>query len=466
MANSTTLQQRQRALRDTRTPRPHRGCPRIVIVGAGFGGLAAAQALGSAPADVTVIDRSNHFVFQPLLYQVATAELSPADISAPVRTVLRRHRNIRTLLAEVTGVDTARRVVIARDLDAGRDHPIPYDYLVLATGAGQSYFGHDDWAASAPGLKTNADATRIRRRILLAFETAEMEAHSERARALMTFVVVGGGPTGVELAGAIADLARHAIRRDFRAIDTARTRVLLVEAGPRLLPQFPEQLSTKATHALERMGVEVRLSEAVTAVNEHGAQVGEEWVAAETVIWAAGVSASPAARWLDAPADRAGRAQVNADLTVPGHPEISIIGDTASLAGGDGRPLPGVAPVAMQHGRYVARALRRRITSSGSSDASSAPFKYFDRGYLATIGRTYAVGSIGPLRLSGFLAWLGWSAVHISYLIGFRNRALVLTQWAWKYLTYQSAARLITNPPNVDKPRGVEVGATSASSVR
>ncbi len=462
MANNTPLNQHRHNLSPSQTLRR----PRIVIVGAGFGGLTAAQALGDAPADVTIIDRSNHFVFQPLLYQVATAELSPADISAPVRSVLRRWRNIRTLLADVTSVDTRRRVVIARDQNEGRDHAIPYDFLVLATGAGQSYFGHDQWATWAPGLKTNADATRIRQRILRSFEAAEFEPDPQRARALMTFIVVGGGPTGVELAGAIADLAHNAIRRDFRHIDTAQTRVLLVEAGARLLPQFPEELSHKARRALERMGAEVRLGQAVNGVDETGALIGSEWTHAATVIWAAGVSASPAAIWAGAPTDRAGRAQVTPDLTVPGHPEIYVIGDTASAAGKDGRPLPGVAPVAKQQGRYVAHALRKRIAARDVS-APVAPFRYLDRGYLATIGRAYAVGSIGPLRLSGLIAWLAWSGVHISYLIGFRNRALVLAQWLWKYLTFQRTARLITASSGADEPRGMgRREPTSASSVR
>lgn len=439
---------------------------RIVIVGAGFGGLTTAQSLGGADLDITVVDRSNHFVFQPLLYQVATAELSPADISAPIRGVLRRKRDIRTLLATVTGVDTTRQLVVAQDTTEGREFTVPYDYLVLATGAGQSYFGHDDWAEWAPSLKSNADATRLRRRILLAFEEAELGADATRTQALLTFIIVGGGPTGVEVAGAISDLALHAIRRDFRRIDTARTRVLLVEAGPRLLPQFPASLSNKAKSALERMGVEVRLGQAVTSVDERGAHIGEERVEANTVIWAAGVAASPAAIWIGAQADRAGRVQVNPDLTVPGRPNIFIIGDTAAAQDKDGRPLPGVAPVAMQQGRYVARALRRRI-AAGDPGAPLPPFRYFDKGYLATIGRTYAIGSIGRLRLSGLPAWVVWSAVHISYLVGFRNRALVLAQWLWKYVTYQWAARLITNYGGSGEPheaRGAQ--PTTASSAR
>lgn len=467
MATITSLEQRRHVLHHT-PQSSHLRRPRIVIVGAGFGGLTTAQALGSAPADVTIIDRSNHFVFQPLLYQVATAELSPADISAPIRTVLRRRPNVRTLLATVTGVDTKKRCVLVRDLEAGREHTILYDYLVLATGAGQSYFGHDDWAEWAPSLKSNADATGIRRRILLAFEAAELEPDAARARALMTFVIVGGGPTGVELAGAIADLARQGIRRDFRAIDTRQTRVLLVEAGPRLLPQFTADLGESAKRALERMGVEVRLAQSVTDIAERGARIGDVWTDAGTVIWAAGVQASPAARWLQAPADRAGRVLVTPELTVLGHPEIYVIGDTATTQGKDGKPLPGVAPVAMQQGRYVARALRRRIAQGdGAADAAlSKPFRYFDRGYLATIGRTYAVGSIGPLRLRGLLAWLGWSAVHITYLIGFRNRALVLAQWLWKYLTYQRGARLITSAPGSDEPSSRAEPLTNSSSAR
>jgi NADH dehydrogenase len=455
--NNTFTHQRESILATSR--------PRVVIIGAGFGGLAAAKALGGAPVDVTVIDRSNHFVFQPLLYQVATAELSPADISAPIRGVLRSWRNVSTALADVTAIDTDRRIVTAHEPGERLDLAISYDYLILATGAGQSYFGHDAWEEWAPGLKTNADATRIRQRILLAFEAAELEEDPERARALMTFIIVGGGPTGVELAGAIADLARHAIRRDFRHIDTTRTRVVLVEAGPRLLPQFPDKLSDKSSRALERMGVEVRLSEAVTDVGRTGARIAGAWTPAATVIWAAGVRASPAAVWTGARTDRAGRAIVNPDLTVAGHPEIYIIGDTASASGKDGKPLPGVAPVAIQQGTYVARALLQRVKTSNAS-APSAPFRYFDRGYLATIGRTYAVGSIGPLQLSGILAWLAWSGVHISYLIGFRNRALVLAQWFWKYLTYQRAARLITNAIEESELHGATSQATSASSAQ
>ncbi len=420
--------------------------PRVVIVGSGFGGLNVAQGLRAAPVDVTVIDRSNHFLFQPLLYQVATAELSPADISAPIRGVLRGQRNTRTLLANVTGVDVAQRVVIARDLGDGHEHRIPYDYLIIATGAGYSYFGHEEWAKRAPGLKSITDATAIRREILLAFETAELESDSERIAALLTFVIVGGGPTGVEMAGAIADLAHNGIRRDFRAIDTAGSRVMLVEAGPRLLPQFHAGLARKAQRALQRLGVEVRLGEAVKDVDADGVVIGDQHVRAQTVIWAAGVEASPAAHWLGVKPAKAGRVAVGADLTVAGHPEVYVIGDTASAMDRHGQPLPGVASVAIQQGHYVARAIAVRV-GKRDPQAPLSPFRYFDRGYLATVGRTYAVGEIGPLQLSGVPAWFVWAGVHIAYLIGYRNRLLVLTQWLWRYLTYQRGARLITRDP-------------------
>ena len=424
---------------------------RVVIVGAGFGGLNAARGFRNAPVDVTVIDRSNHFLFQPLLYQVATAELSPADISAPIRGVLRDQRNTRTLLANVTGVDVERREVIAQDLGDGHTHHIPYDYLILATGAGESYFGHDEWAKRAPGLKTISDATAIRREILLAFETAELERDPERIRALLTFVVVGAGPTGVEMAGAIADLAHNGVRRDFRAIDTAQARVLLVEAGPRVLPQFPVALSKKAQGALRHLGVEVRVGVAVNDVSDDGVLIGNEQVRAQTVIWAAGVEASPAGKWLGVQTVKAGRVPVGPDLTVEGHPEIYVLGDTASAMDRKGAPLPGVASVAIQQGHYAAKAITQRARRRDAS-APVAPFRYFDRGYLATVGRTYAIGDIGPLHLSGWLAWIVWAGVHIAYLIGFRNRLLVLTQWLWKYLTYQSGARLITRDARETRP--------------
>ncbi|HEY7358313.1 MAG TPA: NAD(P)/FAD-dependent oxidoreductase [Ktedonobacterales bacterium] len=407
--------------------------PRVVIVGAGFGGLQAARALRKAPAQVIVIDRRNHHLFQPLLYQVATAELSPADISIPIRAALRRQRNTEVLLAEVTGVDVEGRQVLIGE------RTISYDYLVLATGAQHSYFGHDDWAPYAPGLKSNTDATAIRREILLAFEAAEIEVNPEKRQALLTFVIVGGGPTGVELAGAIAGLARKSIVRDFRHIDSSEARILLVEAGPRLLAAFPETLARKAQRELERDGVEVLTNAPVEQVDADGVVIAGKHTSARTVIWAAGVKASPAGKWLGAETDRAGRVLVGPDLTMPGHPEIFVIGDTAS-ATQDEKPLPGVAPVAMQQGRYVARVIRRRLAGK----QKSKPFHYRDKGNLATVGRSYAITDLGFIQLAGFLAWVTWLVVHIFYLIGFRNRLLVMIQWAWAYLTYQRGARLIT----------------------
>ena len=416
--------------------------PRVVIVGAGFGGLEAALKLGRAPVHVTVIDRNNHYVFQPLLYQVATAYLSPADITAPIRTVLRRQRNTEVLLAEATAVDVAQRQVRVRDEITGAERSVPYDYLVLATGAGESYFGRDDWAAFAPSLKTIPDATALRRRVLLAFEEAELLATSdpERVRSLLTFVIVGGGPTGVELAGAIAELAHRTLRGDFRHIDVTSARIVLVEALPRLLNTFPESLSEKATRKLEKLGVEVRTGGRVEEVDADGVIVAGERIASRTVIWAAGVKASPAGAWIGAETDRAGRVLVNGDLSVPDHPEIFVLGDTASAMGDGGKPLPGVAPVAMQQGRYVGRTIRARVERR----ENPRPFKYFNKGNLATIGRSYAIADFGFARVSGFIAWVLWLGVHILYLIGFRNRLLVMLQWAWEYFTYEHGARIIT----------------------
>ncbi|HEY7976199.1 MAG TPA: NAD(P)/FAD-dependent oxidoreductase [Ktedonobacterales bacterium] len=415
--------------------------PRVVIVGAGFGGLEAALALRHAPLQVTVIDRNNHYVFQPLLYQVATAYLSPADITAPIRNVLRRQQNTEVLLAEVTDVDVTSRQVRIRDETTGMERDVSYDYLALATGAGQSYFGRDDWAAYAPSLKTIPDATALRRKVLLAFEEAEMTPDdAERVRSLLTFVIVGGGPTGVELAGAIAELAHRSLRGDFRHISVASTRIVLVEALPRLLNTFPESLSAKAARKLQRLGVEVRTSERVEQVDAAGVVVEGARIAAATVIWAAGVTASPAGRWIGAETDRAGRVVVNGDLSVAGHPEIFVLGDTASATGDDGKPLPGVAPVAMQQGRYVGKAIRARAEGREQPH----PFKYFNKGNLATIGRSFAIADFGFLRVSGFIAWVLWLGVHILYLIGFRNRLLVMVQWAWAYFTYEHGARIIT----------------------
>ena len=408
--------------------------PRIVIVGAGFGGLAAAEGLKHIPVDVTLIDRQNHHLFQPLLYQVATAGLSPADIAWPVRHLLRRQANARVLMGEVTAVDPARKVVM---LDAG---PIAYDYLVLATGATHGYFGRDEWAVHAPGLKTLDDATGIRRRLLLAFERAEMASNPEDGARLLTVVIVGGGPTGVELAGAVAELTRRALARDFRVIDPTRTRVLLVESGPRLLANFPETLSRYTATALGRLGVEVRLGNPVTHCDGEGVGIGDERIEAATVIWAAGVRASSAACWLGAPADRAGRVPVRPDLTAPGHADIYVIGDTALAKNPDGAPQPGIAPVAKQQGAYVARALAARIAGR---DAPAA-FVYRDRGLLATIGRRAAVIAYRRLRLSGWIAWWIWGAAHVYFLVSLRNRVIVVTQWLWSYLLFERGARLIT----------------------
>jgi NADH dehydrogenase len=408
--------------------------PRIVVVGAGFGGLSAAHALGGADADVTVIDRRNYHLFQPLLYQVATAGLSPAQIASPIRAILRRAANVRVVLGKVTGVDRERRVVRLDDREVG------YDQLVLATGSRHAYFGHDEWEGVAPGLKKIDDATSIRRRILTAFERAEASDSAEARRRLLTFVVIGAGPTGVEMAGSIAELAHVALRHDFRTIDPRDARIVLVEAGSRVLAAFPPALSAAAHKALERLHVEVRLGTPVTNCDVAGVTIGTDHVPAATIVWAAGVAASAAGRWLGVETDRVGRVPVGPDLTVPGHPEIFVIGDTASVAGGDGRPLPGLAPVAKQQGAYVARVLRARIAGK----PAPPPFRYRNFGTMATIGRRSAVADFGWLRLDGTLAWLMWGLVHVSFLIGFRNRAVVMLDWIWSYLTFQSGARLIT----------------------
>jgi len=406
--------------------------PRVVIVGGGFGGLYAARALATAPVALTVVDRTNHHVFQPLLYQVATASLSPSQIAYPIRGVLRRQENARVVLGEVTGVDLARRVVTLADGE------LPYDHLILATGARHSYFGHPEWEARAPGLKTLDDALRIRERILLAFERAERERDPERRRALLTFVVVGGGPTGVEMAGAIGEIACKVMARDFRDIDTRDTRTILVEAGPRLLPAFPASLAAKAERSLERLCVEVRTGEAVTRLEEGAVWLGRDRVASGTVIWAAGVAPSPLARSLGVPLDRAGRVVVNADLSVPGHPEAFVIGDLAACADEAGKPLPGLAPVAIQAGEHAARNVARAVRGE-----AALPFRYRDKGTMATIGRNAAVVDLGRLRIWGYPAWLMWCFIHILWLIGFRNRFLVMIEWAWAYLRFERSARLI-----------------------
>jgi NADH dehydrogenase len=405
--------------------------PQVVIVGGGFGGLSAVRALRGAPLDVLLLDRRNHHLFQPLLYQVATGGLSAPEIAYPIRRILWRQRNARVLLAEVVAVDlTSRRLRLA-------DGEVSYDFLILAPGATHSYFGHDDWAAHAPGLKTLEDALDIRNRVLLAFEQAERETDLEMRRACLTFVVVGGGPTGVEMAGAFAEIARHTLARDFRNIDPRSSRVVLVEAGGRILPAFPEDLSARAARQLEALGVQVWTGAAVTGVDAEGVSLGRDRLAARTVVWAAGVTASPLGRTLGVPVDRAGRVLVQPDLSVPGHPEVLVVGDLAALTQ-DGRPVPGVAPAAMQMGRHAALSIRQTIAGEPRS-----PFRYVDKGSLATIGRSSGVALFGRLKLSGFVAWAAWLGIHIFFLIGFRNRFVVLFTWAWAYLTYERSARLI-----------------------
>jgi len=416
--------------------------PRIVIIGAGFGGLWAASALARAPAQVTVIDERNYHLFQPLLYQVATAGLSPADIAAPIRGILSRQRNAYVILGHVVGIDKARRVVGLRDRE------VPYDWLIVATGARHAYFGHEEWAAFAPGLKNIDDATRLRRKILTALERAEQEPDSRERQRLMTFVVVGGGATGVETAGAIAELVKVALARDFRVINPAMSRIILIEAGPRVLPSFAASLSAAAQRALEKHGVEVRLGQPVTRCDEAGVMLGEERVACGVTIWAAGVMASPAAQWLEAEHDRAGRVLVDRNLTLPGHPEIFVIGDTASVRDEAGKPLPGVATVAKQEGKYVARVLLARLARK----PEPPPFRYRDYGELATVGRNFAVVDFHWLRLTGRLAWFVWSVAHIYFLIGFRNRLVVAMDWIWAYLTFQRGARLITGSDSDEDP--------------
>ena len=411
------------------------GHPHVVIVGGGFGGLYAARALASRPARVTLLDRRNHHLFQPLLYQVATAALNPSDIATPLRSILRQAANVTVLLAEVESVDLAGRRLI---LDEGE---LGYDALVLAAGAGNSYFGHDEWEPFAPSLKSLEDALEIRRRVLLAYEAAERARDGAEQRALLTSVVIGGGPTGVELARALAEISRETIARDFRIIDPTKARIVLVEAGPRVLASFPEPLPDRAAAALARLGVEVRTGALVTRVTPDAVWLGGEQIRARTVLWAAGVAAAPLTRTLGVPLDRAGRVLVEPDLSIPGHPEAFAIGDMVAFIGAGGHPLPGLAPVAIQQGRAVATNVLRRLRGE-----STRPFHYRDRGSMATIGRAAAVAVVGRLRLSGLPAWLAWLFVHIMFLIGFRNRFLVLFEWAWAYISWQRGARLITGP--------------------
>ena len=403
--------------------------PHVVVVGAGFGGLNTVQALARVPVRVTLVDQRNHHLFQPLLYQVATAALSPADIATPVRAILRDQRNA-----------TVRDLVLS-------DGRIRFDYLVFAIGARHAYFGHDDWEANAPGLKTLEDALEIRRRILLAFERAERETNAERRRSLLRFLIVGGGPTGVELAGAIAEISRHVLDKDFRSIDPREAEVQVLEAGPRILSAFPPGLAEKASRTLQKLGVRVRTGFPVTALRAGYLESGVDRVDAATILWAAGVRASPLGASFGVPVDPAGRVLVEADLSIPGDPRIFVIGDGATFLHQTGKPLPGVAQVAIQQGRHVARNVKADL-----SGRDRRPFRYRDKGDLAVIGRAQAVARIGRLSLSGFPAWLVWCFVHILFLIGFRNRVLVLFEWAWAFLTDQRGARLITGP--IDRPRG------------
>jgi len=406
--------------------------PHVVVIGGGFAGLWATRALARAPVRVTLVDRGNHHLFQPLLYQVATAGLSAPDIAAPLRHILQWQRNVTVLMETVAGIDTTSREVRLERGDALR-----YDYLLLASGATHAYFGHDAWAAHAPGLKTLDDALHIRRQILSAFERAESESDSAEKRALLTFAIVGGGPTGVELAGTLAEIARHTLKREFRNIEPRDARVLLLEAGPRVLATFPDSLSAKAREQLQALGVDVRTGVPVNAIDAGGVLLGEERIAARTVLWAAGVAASPLARALDVPLDRAGRVPVQPDLSVPGLPDVFVAGDLAAVQQ-DGKPVPGVAPAAKQMGRHVAAAIAARIAGK-----PAAPFRYRDYGNLATIGRMAAVVHLGKLKLSGALAWWFWLTAHIFFLIGFRNRLVVMLNWTWAYWSYQRAARII-----------------------
>jgi NADH dehydrogenase len=409
--------------------------PRLVVIGGGFAGLWCTRALAKAALDITLIDRANHHLFQPLLYQVATAGLSAGDIAAPLRHILREQRNVTVRLSEVSGIDLqARRVALADGA------AVDYDILLVASGATHAYFGHDEWAKHAPGLKTLDDAMTLRRRILLAFEQAENASDAAERDAWLTFAIVGGGPTGVELAGTLAEIARHTLAGEFRRIDPSRARVQLVEAGPRVLGSFPPSLSDKAAAQLQRLGVEVLTGSPVQAIDAQGYQRGSERIAARTVLWAAGVAASPLGRLLGAPLDRAGRVQVLPDLSLPGHPEVFVAGDLAAVAQPGGHPVPGTAPAAKQMGRHVARVIEARLRGRGDAAPS---FAYQDWGNLATIGRMAAVVDLRGLRLSGLLAWWFWLGAHVFFLIGFRNRLVVLTNWAWAYWTYQRYARIV-----------------------
>ena len=414
--------------------------PHVVIVGGGFGGLAAARALRDAPVRVTLIDRSNHYLFQPLLYQVATATLAPGDIAAPIRELLRKQRNVTVAMAEVTGVDAANRRVLV-DYLGRSDTPFGYDYLILATGVSHSYFGHNEFAPFAPGIKTLADAESVRGKVLKAFEIAEIEEDSSKHQDLLTFVLVGAGPTGVEMAGALAELRRFTLKSSFRRINPLRARIILAEALPRILANFPEELSRKAQARLETVGVELRLGQPVRSIDEHSVVIGDETIPCRTVIWTAGVSPSPAAKWLNAPTDKAGRARVEPDCSIPGHPEVFVIGDTASLDQ-DGMPLPGVAQVAMQQGHYVGTVIACRA----SGRPAPQPFRYFDKGSMAVIGRGFAIVDSRFAKMSGLLAWIAWAFVHLLFLPAAGNRLRVWTQAMWSYFTRRRSSQLIVEP--------------------
>jgi NADH dehydrogenase len=417
--------------------------PHVVIIGGGFGGLYTAKGLGSKPVRVTIIDRKNYHNFQPLLYQVATAGLSPGEIAVPIRGILNKHQNIEVLLGEITDIDLQRKVVhlppTGFEDDPGKPTDLHYDYLVLATGASHNYFGRNDWEALAPGLKTIEDATEIRRRVLLAFELAERSARLDSAQEPINFVVVGAGPTGVELAGTLVEIARKVLASDFRSINPARARVILVEAGPRVLAAYPEDLSRSAEAQLKNLGVEVIVNGRVTDIGPDHVQIGDERIPSAVTLWSAGVAASPLGKKLGVPVDRAGRVLVDPDLTIPGYPNVFVIGDLAAVTQKNGKPVPGVAPAAIQMGQYTAKTILNDLKSKPRK-----AFEYWDKGSLATIGRAAAVADFGKIHLSGFIAWLGWLFIHVFFLIGFKNRILVLMEWAWAYFTFQRGARLIT----------------------
>ncbi len=448
--------------------------PKIIIVGGGFGGLAATKALRKTPADITLVDRNNHHLFQPLLYQVATSVLSPGHIGVPIRGILRKQKNATVIMGEVTGVDKDRKCVFVNDSDR-QDVPIAYDYLILATGVTHSYFGHNEFEKFAPGLKSLADAVAIRNRILQAFEQAEAEEDPSRHQELLTFVLVGAGPTGVEMAGAIAVLVRSTLKSEFRRIDPASARIVLVDMANRIIGSFSERLSNAARKRLEKLGVEVRLGHGVDQIDEDGVIVAGERIASKTVVWTAGVAPSPAGKWLEAETDRAGRVRVKKDLTVPGHPEVFVIGDTASLDQ-DGKPPPGVEQVAIQQGRYASNFIYRRLRGMSAPD----PFRYFDKGSMAVVGKGFAVLQSGRVRLAGYFAWLAWALVHLSALAQPGLRLNVFVQWAWTYFTGQRGSRLIVkhhssefekNParaaPNADNSRSsAEVPAPVENGIR